>query len=458
MALDPSISLQVQPVQVQNPLTQYAQVAAIQDAQARNRLLDLTMQDKQREIGQNAALNDAYAKNLNPDGSVNAQGLVGSVAQSGYGSAIPGIQKSLSDAATAKLAQQKSQIEVGLQRFGALGQVLNGVTDQATYTAAIQHAADAFGPQAVANVPAAYDPQFVANTKAQALTVQQQLEQHNKLIDQQLAQSQFGETQRHNQATEASATRGQDMTAATEMRGQNLRAQDYDPKSGAIVNKITGQSTPVLDAQGNPIASPAANLTGEQSNAVAFGARATDAQSQLRNLEAGGVTSGNRLRQAAGGVPVIGGALASAANALPTALGGASDQQQQYEQAQRNFVSAVLRKESGAAISNEEYANEAQKYFPQPGDTDVTIEQKARARDLAIEGLKAQAGPGASLIPQIIQNADKTYATQPQPQSAQKQPQQAAPAQIAPDAARAELLRRAQNNPALLARLQAMGH
>lgn len=456
MALDPSIALQVQPAQIQNPLAMYAQVAAVQDAQQRNRLLDLSIQDKQREIGQNTALNDAYAKNLNADGSVNTQGLLGTVAQSGYGSAIPGIQKSLNDAATAKLAQQKAHIEVGMQQFGALGQLLNGVNDQASYTTAVQHAAQMFGPQAVANIPANYDPQFVAQQKAKALTVQQQLEEQHKNISDQLGIGNYQESMRHNAATEASATRGQNMTAATEARGQDLRAQDYDSKSGMIVNKLTGQSTPVLDAQGNPIASPAANLNGEQSNAVAFGARATDAQSTLRNLEASGVTSGNRLRQAAGGVPVIGGALASAANALPTALGGASDQQQSYEQAQRNFVSAVLRKESGAAISNEEYANEAQKYFPQPGDTASTIEQKARARDLAIEGLKAQAGPGASLIPQIIQNADKTYATQPQPQ--QKQQPSAQPAQIAPDAARAELLRRAANNPALAARLQAMGH
>jgi hypothetical protein len=401
-------------------------------------------------------LNKAYADNLGTNGTINGPGLVTSLAQNGAGAAIPGVQKSLSDAATARIAQQKSQVELGLQHVNAIGQILGSVKDEPTYQAALRTAANTFGPDSISDLPAQYDPNVVNQHLAQTLTYKDQLEQANKHFDQQLQTAQFGETQRHNTATENNTVRGQNLTAATETRGQNLRAQDFDPKSGMIVNKITGQSTPVLDAQGNPIASPSANLNGEQSNAVAFGARATDAQATLRNLEASGVTSGNRLRQAAGGVPVIGGALASAANALPTALGGASDQQQSYEQAQRNFVSAVLRKESGAAISNEEYANEAQKYFPQPGDTASTIEQKARARDLAIEGLKAQAGPGAAMIPQIIQNADKTYAAQPQPQ--QRQQPAAQPAQIAPDAARAELLRRAANNPALAARLQAMGH
>lgn len=450
MAIDPSIALQVQPAQIQNPLTAYAQFAAVQDAQQRNRLLDLSIQDKQREVGQNAALNDAYAKNLNPDGSVNAQGLVGAVAQSGYGSAIPGIQKSLSDAATAKLAQQKAQVEVGLQRFGALGQVLNGVTDQASYTAAIQHAAEAFGPQAVANVPATYDPQFVANTKAQALTVQQQLEQHNKMLDQQLAASQFGEVQRHNQATEGTAAGNLVVSQgnAIETARHNAATETQSRVPAGYRANPDGSLSAI---PGGP-ADKGANLNEGQANAVAFGARATDAQSTLRQLEAGGTTNANPINRAASSLPVVGGIAGTATNWLN------NDQQQSYQQAKQNFISAVLRKESGAAIAESEFANEDKKYFPQAGDSPATIEQKARARDIAIEGLKAQAGPGASMIPGIITNANQDYGNQPRPPAQQPAAAKQAPAQIAPDAARAELLRRAANNPALAARLQAMGH
>ena len=69
-----------------------------------------------------------------------------------------------------------------------------------------------------------------------------------------------------------------------------------------------------------------------------------------------------------------------------------SDERKLFDQAQKNFVSAVLRKESGAAISPEEYEQEARKYFPQPGDDARVLAQKSRARKQAIENLKAEAG------------------------------------------------------------------
>ncbi|RQR87630.1 MULTISPECIES: hypothetical protein [unclassified Burkholderia] len=451
MALDPNIALQVQPVQIQNPLTTYAQAAALQGVQRQNQLYDLAIQDKEREVQQAQALNAAFKAPgaVNADGSLNASGIVGNVASSGYGAAVPALAKSLAETQSAQLAQQKASIDGSLQKLGAIGQVLNGVTDQASYDLARQWAATHLGPESVASMPAAYDPTLVANKQREALTVMQQLDQHSKAIDQQLAQQQFGETQRHNQATEG-----------IETRAQNMRALEYDAKNGVVVNKATGQSTPVMGADGKPIASSVGNLTGEQSNAVAFGARALDAQNMLRQLEAAGTTNTNPVYRAVSGLPVIGGALGGAANFFN------SDQQQSYEQAKRNFVSAILRKESGAAISESEFANEEKKYFPQTNDSPATIEQKARARDLAIEALKAQAGPGAGLIPSIVSNANQDYASQPrpgapapqrsQPQAgAQPSPAAAAPA---PDAALAELRRRAAANPQLAARLKAMGY
>lgn len=449
MAVDPSIALGVQTPQF-NPLMQLAQVAQLRDAQQRNQIYDLNIQDHQRQLDQTAALNKAYADNLGTNGAVNAQGVVTSLAQGGQGSLIPGVTKQLTEAQTAKLAQQKAQVELGLQHVNAIGQILGSVKDQPTYDAALRTAASTFGPDSIADLPAQYDPNVVQQHLAQTLTYKDQLDQHNKSIDQQLQAAQFGETQRHNQATEGNAA-GQlaiaQQNAATEAANGLTRGLEYDAKNGVVVNKRTGQTVQVRDAQGNPIANAVGNLNGEQSNAVAFGARALDAQNTLRQLEAGGTTNTNMINRAASALPVVGGIAGSATNWLN------NDQQQSYDQAKRNFVSAVLRKESGAAISESEFANEDKKYFPQAGDSPSTIEQKARARDLAIEGLKAQAGPGAQLINGIIANANQDYRNQPRPAQ-----QGSAPAQIAPDAARAELLRRAANNPALAARLQAMGH
>jgi hypothetical protein len=71
-----------------------------------------------------------------------------------------------------------------------------------------------------------------------------------------------------------------------------------------------------------------------------------------------------------------------------------SGPEQQLIQAQRDWVRAKLRKESGAVISPEEEADERRTYFPQPGDTPDTIEQKRQSRLAAQRQLEIQAGDG----------------------------------------------------------------
>lgn len=60
---------------------------------------------------------------------------------------------------------------------------------------------------------------------------------------------------------------------------------------------------------------------------------------------------------------------------------------QNYEQAQRNFVNSVLRRESGAVISDQEFENARQQYFPQPGDGESVLIQKAQNRDTVVSNL-----------------------------------------------------------------------
>lgn len=135
-------------------------------------------------------------------------------------------------------------------------------------------------------------------------------------------------------------------------------------------------------------------LTEAQGNAMGFGMRAKEAQRLLGALEAKGVYNGGRIAESLGSLPLIGSSMERGMNTAPTLLGGPNDQQQQYAQARRNFITAVLRKESGAAISDAEYANEEKKYFPQPGEESNPglLEQKRAARELAIQALQTQAG------------------------------------------------------------------
>ena len=142
-------------------------------------------------------------------------------------------------------------------------------------------------------------------------------------------------------------------------------------------------------------------LTETQANATAFGMRATEANQIVTDLEKKGFTNTGVVRTAVAGTmgqaPIVGDKLEqgvrAAFNVLPEVVGGPSPEQQQVDQARRNFISAVLRKESGAVIGANEYRDEERKYFPQAGDSDAVIKQKQDARILAIKALEAQAGP-----------------------------------------------------------------
>lgn len=83
---------------------------------------------------------------------------------------------------------------------------------------------------------------------------------------------------------------------------------------------------------------------------------------------------------------------------------------QQYEQAQRDFVNSVLRRESGAAISSSEFENAKQQYFPQPGDSKAVVEQKTANRQLVVNNLYQQSNTGRTTLPgQVIQYQGKEY-------------------------------------------------
>lgn len=86
---------------------------------------------------------------------------------------------------------------------------------------------------------------------------------------------------------------------------------------------------------------------------------------------------------------------------------------QKYTQAKRDFINAVLRRESGAVISEEEFANAEQQYFPQPGDGEEVIKQKRANRETTLRGLEISGGQGSP------------FATQPPSAGAQPGPQQA---------------------------------
>lgn len=79
----------------------------------------------------------------------------------------------------------------------------------------------------------------------------------------------------------------------------------------------------------------------------------------------------------------------------PFGLGQASipEWYKKQKQAELAFINAILRKESGAAVPEQEYARYKMQYFPAPGDSPEVLAQKRANRLQAIENLKAEAGP-----------------------------------------------------------------
>lgn len=147
------------------------------------------------------------------------------------------------------------------------------------------------------------------------------------------------------------------------------------------------------DASGNPTLVPLAggpadksvNPTENQSNAAAFADRMNAADKTISSLEGKyspfkiSIATSNKTSMIPGGT-----ALANAA------LG---ENEQKVEQAQREFINAILRRESGAAISPSEFESYSREYFPEPNDLPGKIQQKREARARAIAGLNKAAGP-----------------------------------------------------------------
>jgi hypothetical protein len=171
------------------------------------------------------------------------------------------------------------------------------------------------------------------------------------------------------------------------------------------MTSVLDQPAPAAAAPvtGTPLRGKGTALTESQGNATAYGLRMREANAILEPLENAGKTNTGLIKGVVGGTvgltPLIGDKLedvsGSIFNALPRILGGLSPEQQQVAQARINFITAILRKESGAAIGRDEFATAEKNYFPKPGDDAATIAQKQQARKTAIRAMEIQAGPGA---------------------------------------------------------------
>lgn len=182
-------------------------------------------------------------------------------------------------------------------------------------------------------------------------------------------------------ALEKETTNPNDPGRYATLSPEEVKARGY--VEGSIVQRDkNGRETVVYQPQARE-----QKYNNDQLNAASFANRMEASERELDAIQSGKGIDVNGQNVGAGYNP------SSPFNRDKIPLVGelvASEGARVYNRAQRDFVTAQLRKESGAAISEGEFRVEAQKYFPQPGDTPAVIELKRQARQRAIQGMKAQ--------------------------------------------------------------------
>ncbi len=154
---------------------------------------------------------------------------------------------------------------------------------------------------------------------------------------------------------------------ASQKGGMSLQV---DPATGQVSLQTGGNIKPLTEAQSK--------------DAV----YATRAQGALEKLD----KYGNALTD-------LGQSVASGAGTVGNYL--KTPEYQQAEQAGREFLQAILRKDTGAAITAGEMDSYGKTYLPGPGDSPELLAQKQQSRTRALEALKA------GMTPQAILNQER---------------------------------------------------
>lgn len=167
----------------------------------------------------------------------------------------------------------------------------------------------------------------------------------------------------------------------------NKFTQKVMPDGRVLLFNEQGQWKPVLDTNGKPMISKPSvadkPLNESQANSLMYGKRMQTSNKILENLESKGVTRGSLLSK----LPVVGSSIGN------TPFVGNNEDQRKYEQAKLNFINAVLRKESGASIADSELDRAEKQYFPQIGDSEAVIKQKAANRRQVTNTMLSNVGP-----------------------------------------------------------------
>jgi hypothetical protein len=221
-AINQMIARGVDPIQVQSPVNQLAQIEQIRSAQQTNMLRQEQMAALQREREQLQTLNRLYGEAYNPTtGRVDETKLYSGLAQGGLGSQIPGLQEQFTKGRKATAEAQKTSTESVLKRIEFKRTQLEGVSTPDAY---VNWALSSFddpvlGPtlREIGSTPEKVMERI--NQAAQQPNALQNLIEESKLGSDKFAQLV------KDRAGQQITVRGQNIQAQTTRRGQDIQAQ-----------------------------------------------------------------------------------------------------------------------------------------------------------------------------------------------------------------------------------------
>lgn len=429
MPVNSSIAMSGRQFQLDNPIDVQGKVATLRQLAGQQELQQMQIQQARQTQDQERTLADLYRGNVGADGTINRQGIFRAAAERGLGAKIPGMQKQFAEAdkATADVKHTGAQTgelewKTAKSKIEASGAALSSLlaNPNTTHDEVIQTMVGLVnrgivtpeqGQQAIRELPG--DPvrlrQYLVQKGMEVMEAGKRMEmmapKRQEVNDGKTTQ--FVDTNPYTNPQgpapiKMQTTPGQDQSNATQIRGQNLinaRAVDANgiaqsaartqivegPEGFMLVDKGTGLARPAATMNGAQVQGKNNGLNDVQSKALLFGSRMQAAEKVLSEMAAQGTVRPSVMKNVVERIPLVGSAAGAAANAVV-----ASPQQQKVEQAQRDFINAVLRRESGAAIAESEFENARKQYFPAVGDSQAVIQQKAQNRQLATKGILAE--------------------------------------------------------------------
>lgn len=194
MPVSADIYSQIQQPQPVNQLAQLAQIYQLQNLKREGEQADSAAQQKNR----------LFALTQDPQFRAStAQEKANRLLGEGYFREAGDVITSAAAANKDQRAADAASLDMQLKKMEAMGQIMSGVRDQATYDIARQHAAQIFGPEAAANISPIYNAQEVEQRKVQALAVKDRLQQQVQLRSQDITRQNNIDTNNTSRANNA---------------------------------------------------------------------------------------------------------------------------------------------------------------------------------------------------------------------------------------------------------------